>query len=73
MMNSVSQSFGCEACTVNEPLGFAFSMALQPIVNIATGTIFVEKMFRVPGLGAYFVSSIDKLERNFSAINRWYQ
>src|ERR1700710_956312 len=29
-------------------------------VGIATGTIFVEAMFRVPGLGAYFVSSIDK-------------
>jgi ABC-type dipeptide/oligopeptide/nickel transport system permease component len=29
-------------------------------VGIATGSIFVEKMFRVPGLGAYFVSSIDK-------------
>ena len=29
-------------------------------VGIATGSIFVEAMFRVPGLGAYFVSSIDK-------------
>jgi ABC-type dipeptide/oligopeptide/nickel transport system permease component len=27
-------------------------------IGIATGTIFVEKMFRVPGLGNYFVSSI---------------
>jgi ABC-type dipeptide/oligopeptide/nickel transport system permease component len=26
----------------------------------ATGSIFVEKMFRVPGLGHYFVSSIEK-------------
>ncbi len=29
-------------------------------VGIATGSIFVEAMFRVPGLGAYFVSSINK-------------
>ena len=29
-------------------------------VGIATGSIFVEAMFRVPGMGAYFVSSIDK-------------
>ncbi len=29
-------------------------------IGIATGTIFVEKMFRVPGLGNYFVSSISK-------------
>src|SRR3569832_2402518 len=28
--------------------------------SIATGSIFVEAMFRVPGLGAYFVSSINK-------------
>jgi ABC-type dipeptide/oligopeptide/nickel transport system permease component len=27
-------------------------------IGIATGTIFVERMFRVPGLGNYFVSSI---------------
>ena len=33
---------------------------LPMFVGIATGTIFVEAMFRVPGLGAYFVSSIDK-------------
>ena len=29
-------------------------------VGIATASIFVEAMFRVPGMGAYFVSSIDK-------------
>ena len=29
-------------------------------VGIATGSIFVEAMFRVPGMGSYFVSSIDK-------------
>jgi ABC-type dipeptide/oligopeptide/nickel transport system permease component len=33
---------------------------LPMFVGIATGSIFVESMFRVPGLGAYFVSSIDK-------------
>ena len=33
---------------------------LPMFVGIATGSIFVEAMFRVPGLGAYFVSSIDK-------------
>ena len=33
---------------------------LPMFVGIATGTIFVEEIFRVPGLGAYFVSSIDK-------------
>ncbi|MDR3475392.1 MAG: ABC transporter permease [Devosia sp.] len=33
---------------------------LPMFVGIATGSIFVEEMFRVPGLGAYFVSSIDK-------------
>jgi ABC-type dipeptide/oligopeptide/nickel transport system permease component len=31
---------------------------LPMFVGIATGSIFVEAMFRVPGLGAYFVSSI---------------
>lgn len=29
-------------------------------IGIVTGSIFVEKMFRVPGLGNYFVSSIAK-------------
>jgi ABC-type dipeptide/oligopeptide/nickel transport system permease component len=29
-------------------------------IGIATGSIFVEKMFRIPGLGNYFVSSIYK-------------
>jgi ABC-type dipeptide/oligopeptide/nickel transport system permease component len=33
---------------------------LPMFVGIATGSIFVEAMFRVPGLGAYFVSSINK-------------
>lgn len=33
---------------------------LPMFVGIATGSIFVEAIFRVPGLGAYFVSSIDK-------------
>jgi ABC-type dipeptide/oligopeptide/nickel transport system permease component len=32
---------------------------LPMFVGIATGSIFVEAMFRVPGLGAYFVSSIN--------------
>ena len=42
--------------------------AAIPVVTIffptfiltATGSIFVEKMFRVPGLGQYFVSSLEK-------------
>lgn len=29
-------------------------------IGIATGSIFVEAMFRVPGLGAFFVSSIER-------------
>lgn len=33
---------------------------LPMFVGIATGSIFVEAIFRVPGLGAYFVSSIQK-------------
>ena len=33
---------------------------LPMFVGIATGSIFVEEIFRVPGLGAYFVSSIGK-------------
>jgi len=33
---------------------------LPMFVGIATGSIFVEAIFRVPGLGAYFVSSIGK-------------
>lgn len=33
---------------------------LPMFVGTATGSIFVESMFRVPGLGSYFVSSIDK-------------
>jgi ABC-type dipeptide/oligopeptide/nickel transport system permease component len=33
---------------------------LPMFVGIATGSIFVEKIFRVPGLGSYFVSSIEK-------------
>ena len=33
---------------------------LPMFVGTATGSIFVEAMFRVPGLGAYFVSSIKK-------------
>jgi len=31
---------------------------LPMFIGTATGSIFVEAMFRVPGLGAYFVSSI---------------
>jgi ABC-type dipeptide/oligopeptide/nickel transport system permease component len=33
---------------------------LPMFVGTATGSIFVEAIFRVPGLGSYFVSSIDK-------------
>jgi len=33
---------------------------LPMFVGIATGSIFVEAIFRVPGMGSYFVSSIDK-------------
>lgn len=33
---------------------------LPMFIGIATGSIFVEAIFRVPGLGAYFVSSIEK-------------
>ena len=29
-------------------------------IGIVTGSIFVEKMFRVPGLGNYFVTSIER-------------
>jgi len=29
-------------------------------IGITTGSIFVEAMFRVPGLGSYFVTSIQK-------------
>lgn len=36
------------------------TLFLPMFVGIATGSIFVEAMFRVPGLGAYFVSSIEK-------------
>ena len=32
---------------------------LPMFIGTATGSIFVESMFRVPGLGAYFVSSIN--------------
>jgi ABC-type dipeptide/oligopeptide/nickel transport system permease component len=32
---------------------------LPMFIGTATGSIFVESMFRVPGLGAYFVSSIE--------------
>ena len=32
---------------------------LPMFIGIATGSIFVEAMFRVPGLGSYFVSSIN--------------
>ncbi|MFA5111669.1 MAG: ABC transporter permease [Desulfobaccales bacterium] len=30
------------------------------LIGITTGSIFVEQMFRVPGLGSYFVTSIQK-------------
>lgn len=30
------------------------------VIGIVTGSIFVEKMFRVPGLGNYFVTSIER-------------
>lgn len=32
---------------------------LPMFIGTATGSIFVESMFRIPGLGAYFVSSIE--------------
>jgi ABC-type dipeptide/oligopeptide/nickel transport system permease component len=33
---------------------------LPMITGVMTGSIFVEKIFRIPGLGGYFVSSIYK-------------
>jgi ABC-type dipeptide/oligopeptide/nickel transport system permease component len=47
-------------------LGHALKNALIPLItilapqipNLVTGTIFVEGIFRVPGLGKFFVSSI---------------
>src|SRR5438445_11929207 len=47
-------------------LGHALKNALIPLIaillpqipNLITGTIFVEVIFRVPGLGKFFVSSI---------------
>jgi ABC-type dipeptide/oligopeptide/nickel transport system permease component len=33
---------------------------LPMFIGTATGSIFVEAMFRVPGLGSYFVSSIEQ-------------
>ena len=35
------------------------TVLLPMFIGTATGSIFVEAMFRVPGLGAYFVSSIE--------------
>ena len=32
---------------------------LPMFIGTATGSIFVEAMFRIPGLGSYFVSSIE--------------
>src|SRR6185436_21127620 len=47
-------------------VGHALKNALIPLItilgpqipNLITGTIFVEVIFRVPGLGKFFVSSI---------------
>ncbi|MHA7833407.1 MAG: EAL domain-containing protein [Algiphilus sp.] len=48
---------GCAGCTTNGGLDFDFTMAFQPIVNVATGTIFAqEALVRGPaGEGAYTV------------------
>jgi ABC-type dipeptide/oligopeptide/nickel transport system permease component len=35
------------------------TLFLPMFIGIATGSIFIESMFRIPGLGAYFVSSIE--------------
>lgn len=35
------------------------TLFLPMFIGIATGSIFVESMFRIPGLGSYFVSSIN--------------
>ena len=34
------------------------TLFLPMFIGIATGSIFIESMFRIPGLGSYFVSSI---------------
>lgn len=36
------------------------TLFLPMFIGIATGSIFIESMFRIPGLGSYFVSSIEK-------------
>ena len=35
------------------------TLFLPMFIGIATGSIFIESMFRIPGLGSYFVSSIE--------------
>lgn len=35
------------------------TLFLPLFIGIATGSIFIESMFRIPGLGSYFVSSIE--------------
>jgi ABC-type dipeptide/oligopeptide/nickel transport system permease component len=35
------------------------TLFLPMFIGIATGSIFIETMFRIPGLGSYFVSSIE--------------
>ena len=40
---------GCGGCGPGDVLGFDFSMAFQPIVNVATGTVFAhEALVRGP-------------------------
>ena len=46
---------------------------LPMFIGTATGSIFVEAMFRVPGLGAYFVSSIVTKDYPICALNHTYK
>ncbi len=41
--DSEGRRIGCTECADQEALGFDFSMALQPIVNTSTGTVFAQE------------------------------
>ncbi|MCB5161093.1 EAL domain-containing protein [Marinomonas algarum] len=43
MEQQTSRPLGCKACASGEALGFDFTMAFQPIVNIRTKTVFAQE------------------------------
>ncbi|MHA1159042.1 MAG: ABC transporter permease subunit [Alphaproteobacteria bacterium] len=58
LLSDQSIKYGCDELEVSNWGERMVTVFLPMFIGTATGSIFVEAMFRVPGLGSYFVTSI---------------